>query len=375
MSLTKKRTLTAKRLAANRANGKRSHGPATAQGLERVRDSKLQHGFYSKDGDKALRALGEDPGEFAAVVKSVWEEWAPASRFQEELVMRLARAIWRMNRADRMQEGYALRQAQEALQGRETRLHARMMRLKMLAGSLQSLAESVAEECYVTTPKDLELMKDLHGERELGEMGQIALGLFCQLREPHADNEDGSEASSLEAQRKVLIRIKEIFGLSDDKPAEAPASSPLMDGQQAAESGAEPADASPGPAPATDAADSPSAPLNVRKYPHITAEEWEAREPVRQLLENILARQAEICETQRRALMRECLAGPSTFERAAEIAPVHPNSRFMQRMEDSSFRQVWRFTHMLRKLQGEVRQAQARESSAPSLKADENTEI
>jgi hypothetical protein len=73
--------------------------------------------------------------------------------------------------------------------------------------------------------------------------------------------------------------------------------------------------------------------------------------------------------------MRECLAGPSTFERAAEIAPVHPNSRFMQRMEDSSFRQVWRFTHMLRKLQGEVRQAQARESSAPSLKADENTEI
>ena len=71
MSLTEKRTLTAKRIAANQANGRRSRGPANPEGRERIRDANLRHGFYSQDGDKALRALGENPEESGAAVKSV----------------------------------------------------------------------------------------------------------------------------------------------------------------------------------------------------------------------------------------------------------------------------------------------------------------
>jgi len=78
MPLTKKRTLTEKRIAANQANGKRSRGPATPKGRERIRDANLRHGFYSQDRDNALRALGENPQEFDAVVKSVMEKWPPA---------------------------------------------------------------------------------------------------------------------------------------------------------------------------------------------------------------------------------------------------------------------------------------------------------
>jgi len=54
--------------------------------------------------------------------------------------MRLVEAIWRMERADRMQEGYAVRQAQEVTQGRENRLHA------------QDGAESDGGECAVACP-------------------------------------------------------------------------------------------------------------------------------------------------------------------------------------------------------------------------------
>ena len=63
----------------------------------------------------------------------------------------LGRALWLMNRAARMQEGYAVRQAQEVSSGREDRLHAQMMRLKMTEERLRRLAESVECEHYVTT--------------------------------------------------------------------------------------------------------------------------------------------------------------------------------------------------------------------------------
>jgi hypothetical protein len=39
--------------------------------------------------------------------------------------------------------------------------------------------------------------------------------------------------------------------------------------------------------------------VEKERYPRITAQEWEAREPVRQLLENILTRQVELFGAQR----------------------------------------------------------------------------
>jgi len=81
-----------------------------------------------------------------------------------------------------------------------------------------------------------------------------------------------------------------------------------------------------------------------------TPAEWEARERARHLLENILRRQVEICEEQRKAILKESVKGPSPYERAAEIAPTHPNARLMRRMQDSNFREIRRVTNLLLKL-------------------------
>ena len=64
----------------------------------------------------------------------------------------------------------------------------------------------------------------------------------------------------------------------------------------------------------------------------------------------------EICAAQRKMILRESLAGSSPYERAAEIALAHPNAALMQRMEESSFRQIWRITSLLLKMK---RQEQA----------------
>ena len=107
-------------------------------------------------------------------------------------------------------------------------------------------------------------------------------------------------------------------------------------------------------------------------YPNITEEQWEAREPARQLLENLLTRQVEIFDAQHRELMRQCLNGPTPYERAAQIAPTHPDAPFMQRMEDSNFRQITRLSHLLVRLRREERLGGAPRDAREPGKVKEN---
>ncbi len=61
MSLTKKRTLTEKRIAANQANGRRSHGPVTVKGRERIRNANLRHGFTRRTGTRRSALWAKTP--------------------------------------------------------------------------------------------------------------------------------------------------------------------------------------------------------------------------------------------------------------------------------------------------------------------------
>ena len=182
MSLVKKPKMTEKKLAANRRNQNLCNGPGADERRERIRAALLRFGFNAQAEENAMRALGEDPAHFQESLEVLWDEWNPAGGLQEGVVIRLARAMWLTNRADRMQEGYAVRQAQEVNSGRQDRLHAKMMRLRITADSLRLLVQSVAREHYVTTPADLEKMKNLYQEGVVKEMKEIACGLKRYIR-------------------------------------------------------------------------------------------------------------------------------------------------------------------------------------------------
>jgi len=276
-----------------------------------------------------MRALGEDPDQFQELLEGFWEEYDPVGISQEGLVIRLARATWLQNRADGMQEGYAVRQAHDLNLGRKDRLHAQMMRLRITADSLRLLIQSVARPYYITTREDLEKMKALHQEGVVKEMGEIALALFCRL-EP----EKGKDAPDAEEKARLIVaQVKVIFGIGMGEYALRTNIAP---------NGGQPEE-SPQEAVAVEAQEQgpPSC---------FTPAEWEARERARHLLENILRRQVEICEEQRKAILKESVKGPSPYERAAEIAPTHPNARLMRRMQDSNFREIRRVTNLLLKL-------------------------
>jgi hypothetical protein len=344
MSLIKKPAKTGKQIAANRKNQKLCH-PVPDERRKRIRAALLRSGYNTQAEETAMRALGEDPAHFQELLEELWEEWNPTGALQEELVIALARALWLMNRAVRMQEGYALRQAREVNSGRQDRAHAQMMRLKMTAESLRLLVQSVAQKHYVTTPADLEKMKSLHQEGVVKEMADMALVLFYQLQVP-GTGEDGLDP--YETARRMVAQAKEIFGIGmppvDSAPPNvAPDSSQVEEDPQDADVEEE---------------------KNDQRYPSITPAEWEARERPRHLLENILRRQVEICEEQRQAVLKESVKGPSPYERAAEIAPTHPNARVMRGMQDSNLREVRRLTNLLLKIKRYQRQTEGLEGTA-----------
>ena len=338
MSLRKKTTNTEKRIAASRANGKRSHGPATAAGRSRIREANTRHGFYSQAEAVALACLGEDAAELESLRTDLYADMQPPSALEKELAEHLLQVLWRWKRAGRMQEGYALRLAKDANLTRDDRLHAQMMRLRITADTLRQLAQSVAREHYITTATDLAMMKRLHLEGAVKEMGEIALALFYRLEERGETDEDGLPIDEEERARLVVAQVKSIFGIgmSNDREPE---------GGGASGSGGEQTGAAEAEAKAPPSRFSPA--------------EAQARERARQLLQNILTRQVELCEAQRQAILKDSLAGPSPYERAAEVALAHPETALMQRMEESSFRQIWRITTLLVKMKHQARQEES----------------
>ena len=353
MALVRKPVMTEKKLAANRRNQLLAHGPTTAEGLERIRDAHLRHGLYAKAQEPALLVLGEDAALFENLLEGLRQEFTPTGVLQEELVIRLTRALWLTERLDRSQEGHVLRRARTADSGRANRLHSLMMRLKMTAETLRSLGRTVAEWHYVTTREDLELMKKLHQEGVMAEMGEIALTLFYQLQALGTDKDGVSEQ---ERYRRMTNSMRSIFGIP---PIEEPVHMLSPSGENILikpEGWVE----EPASNPEGEEVEDPG---RDDRYPNITPEEWKARERARKLLKNILTRQAESCETQRQDLLKETIAGPTAWERAAEITLDHPEAFAMSRLQEPSFREVRRITDLLLKLKARESKLEAREDN------------
>jgi hypothetical protein len=102
------RCVSARRLAANRLNCRRSTGPRTAAGKAVVRLNALRHGL-----DAAPGALlpGEDPAERDALASEYREDLRPATPEEEAIIDRMAETAWLERRA----EAAAFAAAEEAI--------------------------------------------------------------------------------------------------------------------------------------------------------------------------------------------------------------------------------------------------------------------
>jgi hypothetical protein len=94
--------LAAARAAASRRNGAKSRGPKTIEGKERSSQNALKHGLRAQ---KFVVVGDEDPREFAALEAALLSELAPQGALQSLLAARIARAAWRLERAERIEAG------------------------------------------------------------------------------------------------------------------------------------------------------------------------------------------------------------------------------------------------------------------------------
>ena len=92
-------SISKRKLAANRANGRKSHGPVTPEGKAKVSQNALKHGLCGK-----FRVLdGEDQDAFDYLFQQFAKDEQPVGSLETELVRRMAEYSWLRYRASRFQ--------------------------------------------------------------------------------------------------------------------------------------------------------------------------------------------------------------------------------------------------------------------------------
>jgi len=86
-------------IAANRANAQKSTGPQTAEGKEKVAQNALKHGLFSQKNV----VISENQVEYDMLEGEMLAELAPIGVMETMLATRIVSLMWRLKRAERMQ--------------------------------------------------------------------------------------------------------------------------------------------------------------------------------------------------------------------------------------------------------------------------------
>jgi hypothetical protein len=282
MSLIHKQKMTQKGLAAKRRNGRAGHGPVTPAGKARANAARLLHGFYSTRQDEIMTALGEDPREFEDLLKSLLESFQPRPGLETQLVLRMARVLWRQRRADRVQDAVALKNIRSRTRVEEFGVGPRLLEIDGIYQKLLAFGAALGNEDPTPAPQELE----------------ASLAEFKNAGSESLQDLIGATQTYLAVLRKGSPQLSGVNGSAGSTSTEGE----LAEARENLEA------------------------AYVGASCHF-----------RQTLDLLLAESDRI-------------ASPENA--AALMAPSEsPNELFMQRMEDSCARQLWRLTRLLITLQ------------------------
>jgi len=107
--------MTPELLEATRRNAHRSNGPRSPAGKANVKMNALQHGIYAAPENRAdvMRALGEDPQEFARLKADLKLTYGPGDMLWNKQIDDLTNLYWRQKRIARLQTGLMRRALRE----------------------------------------------------------------------------------------------------------------------------------------------------------------------------------------------------------------------------------------------------------------------
>ncbi len=116
----KNRPLSVSELARNCANAQRSSGPKTLAGKFRATLNALRHGLYSESVRSAMRALGEDPGEFDRVYIDLFDARSSyqACKVAEAPLINLGALLSKRRKRAFFKELYIAKRTQEVIENK-----------------------------------------------------------------------------------------------------------------------------------------------------------------------------------------------------------------------------------------------------------------
>jgi len=103
--MTASKPVSEKRLAANRANARKSTGPRTPEGRAASRWNALQHGVLARAVIPPALEKYESRADFSFLLQTLHEELDPQSALEDMLVERIATSYWRLARLLRAEAG------------------------------------------------------------------------------------------------------------------------------------------------------------------------------------------------------------------------------------------------------------------------------
>jgi hypothetical protein len=350
MSLINKQSMTDKNRAAHQRNGQKSRGPATPAGKERSRAANLRHGIYSQQRDEAITALGEDPAQLDALLDATRRHWRPANDYEAHLSDRLARLLWRMDRAERIQESLAAHLVLEHEKRR--RAVARQLRDKFDPHFrlLEGLVESAADPRFYTTSSHLRGFCEAAGNPPQNDLEADFLLLLHRLRRPPDPTPGPAEGEipSLDGNGQTPLPDREECGkggvVVPNLESTAPGSAPL-------EAGSRPSAA----APVDDPFLRRQAQLDEDDFPVPWPDEEVAEGPERDALREVLVIRAKSLlvmeHLARDPAMNEYEAPLSRWQRDPLLATPSDEEKQERGEEDRCFRQFARLGSLLLKFQ------------------------
>jgi hypothetical protein len=100
-----KRSVSKRKIQANRRNAAKSTGPRTADGKKKVAMNALRHGFFAKGLLVQHRDGNEDQTEYDALYLRIFQYFQPVGWLEEFRVDQIAFSSWRLRRLLRCESG------------------------------------------------------------------------------------------------------------------------------------------------------------------------------------------------------------------------------------------------------------------------------
>jgi hypothetical protein len=100
-----RKTVTDKKLVANRRNAKRSTGPRTERGKSVSKFNAQKAGLFAKHVVNTVFDGAKAKAEFSRLLADLWEEFQPEGAFEQKMVELMAKSLWRIRRATRYENG------------------------------------------------------------------------------------------------------------------------------------------------------------------------------------------------------------------------------------------------------------------------------